>query len=116
VKFAVLLFVPSLMVIVFALLGPAGVLKLALTLPLLSVVVVVIVAPLYVIVTDALARKPLPVTFTFVPAAPVVGLIVDLEVTLKVAVSELPEASWALRVWLPPYVGGTLTAVLLKFP
>ena len=99
---------------------PAGTIKLALKLPLASVVtvagVVVTALLLYLMVIVLLAPKPVPLTVTLVPETPLVGEMVIFCATVKVAVAELALASWAFMVWLPREVGGIAKVLLGKVP
>lgn len=98
----------------------SGTEKEALKLPLASVEIavglVVTGTPLYLMIVDMLGLKPVPVTVTVVPGAPVVGEIVIFCSTVKLAIAELALTSWAFMVWLPREVGGIVKVLLVKLP
>src|SRR3972149_3849287 len=64
--------------------------------------------------TLELGVKPLPLTVTWSPTKPDVGVMVIPDI-VKVALAKLPEASWAFTVWLPSVTAGTVK-VAVKLP
>ena len=93
---------PSLALITWTPLAPAGILKVVLKLPLESLVKVTgpvfTLALSYVMEIGLLARKPAPVTVTLVSTGPEVGLIDIVEVTVNVCVKTRPAVSWTVSV------------------